>query len=339
MIVKKKIKIKFLNGLELCTFKREVFDINGISEHFDFELSDNPDFIIFGPYGNNIPIKGDYKRIGYFCENVTPDLSICNWAFGIPLEAEINNPKYRRIQWHGFDPNKLVKNFSDNDIDRIINSRNRFCNFLYSNPVPYREDFFKQLSKYKRIDAPGKSMNNMPSIDSKDNGYLFTQKNLFISHYKFTIAFENYVYPGYQTEKLYDSMYANSLPIYCGDEHVNDIFNHNSFLNALDFVNVQKNAVVNYIQKNSQPNFTDLRPSFYKSPINRMQRKLKYIGRSYSMNRKFKNVDFSPLIDRVIEIDNNVDLYAKYLKEPWLKQNQIPITSSSRDTWLSIFNS
>ncbi|RZJ48653.1 MAG: hypothetical protein EOO44_20420, partial [Flavobacterium sp.] len=263
-----KIKIKFKNGLNFDTFKKEVFDVNGVSDSFEFELSDNPDFIVFGPYGNDIPPKGNYTRIGYFCENITPDLSICEWAFGIPREEEVNHKNYKRIQWHGFNPQLLVKNLSDNDIDEIVTQKQKFCNFLYSNTVPYREDFFKQLSKYKKVDAPGKSMNNMPSIDSIYSGDVWERKRSFLSKYKFTIAFENYAYPGYQTEKLYDSMRVNSLPIYCGDNYINETFNTDSFLNTPDFLKIRQSSFLDLIQKKSQLNFVDIRPSFFKNPIN-----------------------------------------------------------------------
>src|SRR6185312_9671314 len=129
--------------------------------------------------------------------------------------------------------NKLVKP-ADYDAGQTLKGKKHFCNFLYSHQVPYREEFFRQLSKYKKIDAPGKSMNNMESIDSIYSGDIWERKRQFLSEYKFTIAFENYVYPGYQTEKLYDAMQANSIPIYCGDPNIKEIFNTASFINMHD---------------------------------------------------------------------------------------------------------
>ncbi|WP_316796707.1 glycosyltransferase family 10 domain-containing protein [Pedobacter agri] len=337
-MIKKRIKIKFINGLKLDTFKQDVFDVNGVSEYFDFQQSDQPNFIVFGPYGNNLPPIGNYIRIGYFCENIVPDLSICEWAFGIPRDEEINNPKYKRIQWHGFDPALLIKKITDNDIDRILNQKKKFCNFLYSNLVPHREDFFKQLSKYKKIDAPGKSMNNMPSIDSIYNGDVWERKRKFLSEYKFTIAFENYAYPGYQTEKLYDAMRENSLPIYCGDNYIDEIFNPKSFINTPNYLKVNNSGFVSFLQKNAQQNFVDILPSFYNSKTDSVKRKLKYIGRKYKMKYQFNKLDFTDLIDRIIEIDRNNDLYIKYLKEPWFNQNQVPVQSISKDRWIEIFN-
>lgn len=130
---------------------------------YHFEEVPDADFVIFGPYGNDIPQKGDYLRIGYFCENIKPDFSNCEWAFGVPREEDVMMPKYKRIQWHGFNPDLLIKK-TDYDPEKILADKTGFCNFLYSNKVPYRETFYTQLSRYKNVDAPGRSMNNMPAL-------------------------------------------------------------------------------------------------------------------------------------------------------------------------------
>jgi hypothetical protein len=331
------IKLRFQNGLTFEDFKHEVFDVNGIGEHYIFEESSKPDFIIFGPYGNDIPEKSDgYTRIGYFCENIKPDMSACEWAFGVPREEEINHPRYKRIQWHGVDPQSLVKPAEINP-DEIIRHKTKFCNFLYSHRVPYREKFFKALSKYKKVDAPGKSMNNMPSIDELYPGDIWQRKRQFLQPYKFTIAFENYVYPGYQTEKLYDAMQVNSLPIYCGDPFISDVFNTRSFVNAADYLLPNRSFAIIKLEKYSQPDFSDIRPSFYKAPVHRIKRKLKSVGRSLKLNYEFRNMDFQPLIDRIIELDRDQDKYIEVLKQPWFVNNEPPASASLAGRWTEIF--
>jgi len=335
--MKPKIKIKFQNGLSFETFKREVFDVNLVSTDFEFIESDQPDFIVFGPYGNDIPSKGDYVRIGYFCENITPDFDSCEWVFGIPSEEEFNYPRYKRIQWHNISPDALIKN-PDIDTNELLSQKTGFCNFVYSNPVYYREDFFKQLSKYKKVHAPGKSMNNMawPKNDNKDAKW--DVKRNFLKSYKFTISFENYVYPGYQTEKLYDAMLANSLPIYCGNPFVGQIFNTNSFLNTADFITPKQNGPINWLERNSQSSFVDIRPQFFKNPYHRLCRKAKSIGRNLKMRLQFNNLDFSPLIDKIIELDTNDELYLQYQKQQWLKKEAFEEIDLARKRWHIIFS-
>lgn len=332
--MRRPIRIKFQNGINVEIALNEI--LNEVTSDFDFIESENPDFVLFGPYGNDIPPKGNYTRIGYFCENIKPDFSCCEWAFGIPREEEINNPKYKRIQWHGLNPERLIKNLDDNEIDRIISSKSRFCNFLYSHKVPYREAFFKQLSKYKKVDAPGKSMKNMPSIDSIYSGDIWERKRQFLTGYKFTIAFENYCYPGYQTEKLYDAMQCNSIPIYCGDPYIGEIFNTKSFLNAADYIQPNQSATIAWLEKQAQFNFEDIRPLFYEQPMHRIQRKLKNWGRELKMYWQFNKLDFLPLIDRIIEIDRDPYLQREYLKNSWFINNEAPRHLSTADRWNEI---
>jgi hypothetical protein len=329
------VKIKFQNGLSFKYAVKEI--LSYVQYRFEFIDSDNPDFIVFGPYGNDIPEKSDlYTRIGYYCENVKPDMSICEWAFGIPREEEVNNLRYRKIQWHDLDPKSLIKP-ADYDPEQTAHSKKKFCNFLYSHPVPYREEFFRQLSKYKKVDAPGKSLNNMNSIDELYQGEKWDRKKKFLSEYKFTIAFENYVYPGYQTEKLYDAMQVSSLPIYCGDPFIGDVFNTHSFVNAADYLSPNRSATITKLEKYSQPDFIDLRPSFYNNPLHRIKRKLKSVGRSIKLNYEFRHMDFQPLIDRIIELDRDQDKYIEVLKQPWFVNNEPPAFASLERRWTEIF--
>jgi hypothetical protein len=335
---KLKIKLLFKNGLELQSFKKEVFDIEGLSERFEFVESDDPDFIIFGPYGNDIPAKGNYTRIGYYCENIKPDMSICEWAFGVPLETAVNNLRYKRIQWHGTDPSSLIKS-PDYDVEKIISQKRHFCNFIYSHKVPYREEFFKQLSKYKKVDAPGKSMNNMISIDQQYPGDIWQRKRQFLSEYKFTIAFENNIYPGYQTEKLYDAMQVNSIPIYCGDPFISDVFNPDSFIDVTKHLFPQTGWLNTQLSNLGQMDFDDIRPAYLTSMQYRIKRKLKSITRSLNRQFHLKKMDFTPVIDQIIALDTQPELYLDCLKQPWFKDNKIPVGLSAKDRWMEIFNS
>ena len=91
----------------------------------------------------------------------------------------------------------------------------------------------------------------------------------FISRYKFTIAFENSSQPGYTTEKIFEPMQVNSLPIYWGNPMVDLDFNRLSFLNFFDYGTLDD------------------------------------------------------LVDRVVEVDRNDDLYCDYLRQPWYQGNQV----------------
>jgi len=330
------IKLRFQNGLTFESFKKDVFDIAGLTAEYDFKESPDPDFIIFGPYGIDVPKPGNYVRIGYFCENIKPDLSICDWAFGVIPEEMVNSPIYKRIQWHGLDPKKLIKP-ADYNASEILSRKKYFCNFLYSHEVKYREEFFRQLSKYKKVDAPGVSMNNMNSIDSRYQGDVWERKRQFLGDYKFTIAFENYIYPGYQTEKIYDAMQADSLPIYAGDPLIGKVFNTSSFVDSAEYLKPRSSLVINWLEKNSLLNFKDILPAYHKEPSSRLRRKLKSLGMELKMRYQFRKLDFSPMIDRIIELDRDDDKYINVLQQPWLLGNRPLSNSSPKDQWRNIF--
>lgn len=326
----KRVRIKFTNGLSFESGVREI--LNVVASGYEFIESDQPDFIIFGPYGSDIPI-GAATRIGYYCENMMPDMSECDWAFGVPYEDEVKDDRYRRIQWHGFEPASLIK--PEIDVEKIISGKTRFCNFLYSNPVPCREKFFEQLSKYKPIDAPGRSMNNMPTIDACGHGDIWSRKRAFLSQYKFTIAFENYSRPGYNTEKLLDPMIANSLPIYLGNPNISQHFNPKSFVNAHEYVPERKSSIVRELDRRCLLTLRDRRRLKFNGFTNKMKRKLKAKGREIKMSLQYR--DFEQLIEKIIEIDRNDDLYARYLSEPWFHDNAPPPDDRVINRWRQIF--
>lgn len=328
------VKIRYQNGINKEIAEQNI--LNDLLTDFEFVETENPDFILFGPYGNDIPPAGNYTRIGYFCENIKPDFSVCEWAFGIPREEDIRHPNYKRIQWHGLDPQRMVKPQAIN-AGEILASKTRFCNFLYSHPVPYRERFFRELSKYKKVDAPGKSMNNMPPVERTYQGDKWEAKRRFLAPYKFTIAFENDIFPGYQTEKLYDAMQVQSMPIYCGDPFIGDVFNTGSFVNVFDYVPYKNHGPLKWLTAAGQMDFEDIRPAFLKSPANRLKRKIKTGLRGAKNRLMFSDSDFKVVIEKIIELDNNPDLYMAAIKQPWFKNNTVPAQTYLRNRWKEIF--
>jgi hypothetical protein len=72
------------------------------------------------------------------------------------------------------------------------------------------------------VDAGGKQFNNI--------GGQVKNKIEFIKDYKFTIAFESSTFLGYTTEKIFEPMVANSVPIYFGNPKVDLEFNSEAFI-------------------------------------------------------------------------------------------------------------
>ena len=199
----KTIKINFQNlwgGEELDAWKNTFFPF--LNKYYNFELSDNPDFIAFSnSYQKGIPtIKCKAQRIFFMGEITKVDMNKCEWAFGYNY---IDHPKYFRMPYYitrllytGIPFNSLIKHIN---VDEVIKEKTKFCNFLFSNNKDgkTRNDFFKKLSKYKRINSAGQSLNNMgetlPGRAHRKIGNIRTypEKMKFLNQYKFTIAYEN----------------------------------------------------------------------------------------------------------------------------------------------------
>jgi len=332
-MIKPKVRIHFTNGLSFLDSPKEILG-DLVKEYDLIEDSQSPSVVVFGPYGNNVP-KGKFIRVGYFCENFIPDMNACEYGFGVPYEEEINHPKYRRIDFHGFNPGSLIKNeqFAEN----ARNNHIHFCNFLYGNKVPYREEFFRELSKYKKVDAPGKSMNNMPSLQSDSELSIWESKRRYIQQYKFTIAFENYTYPGYFTEKILDPMLAGSMPIYIGNPLIQHHFNTESFIHGRDWIKDGRDKITLAMENIAQPNYKDWRPGIFNSPADKIRRKLKIWGRQYKLSREFR-FGYKKLIEEIIHLDQDDTSYYSKLAKPWLLNNQVPDRSRFLNQWRTILN-
>ena len=126
-------------------------------------------------------------------------------------------------------------------------SKDRFCNFLYSHPIPYRNHFARQLMKRKRLDCGGYCLNNSEMV----MGSYENNKQLeYLSHYKFTICIEHTRYPSYVTEKIYNALRAGSVPIYWGAPDIAHDVNPQAFINVDDFPDID--AAIDYIMKVDQ---------------------------------------------------------------------------------------
>lgn len=216
--------------------KTDNYFYNLLKEEFQVEISNRPDYLFFSVFGNN-HLNYKCKKIFYTGENVPPNFNYCNYAFTFDYLSDERNyrlPHY--LLYDGYYELNVEKKVEYDLVNR------KFCNIVVSNGgCRKRNDFFNKLSKYKKVDSGGRFMNNI--------GYAVTDKRKFQSEYKFSITFENDAYrPGYEwyiTEKPFESMCANSIPIYKGGSKINEDFNSKSFVNFHDFKN--EDDVIEYV--------------------------------------------------------------------------------------------
>lgn len=285
--MKKHIKINFCD-FWLSFDKEDNYFTRLLGSDYDLEICDDPEFLIYSCFdkegklpwspGTRKSAGKEYKKyrctkIFYTSENVRPNFRECDYAFTFDY---LDNPNHYRLPFYGIYAKKFGLPFvgvdevhplvrgEDFNPEKILSEKTRFCNFVYGNRhAQNREEFFQNLCKYKKVDSAGTRLNNV--------GYKVTpyDKLDFIQHYKFSIAFENTSYPGYTTEKIFQPMLVNSMPIYWGNPLIHREFNTKSFLNSHDFDSEEE------------------------------------------------------LIEKIIELDRNDDLYLEYLRQPYFVNNQV----------------
>ncbi len=255
--MKRKIKLFFTDFWPTFNIGKNYFT-DLLSINYDIEITDDkPEFLIYSCFGFQFQ-KFNCIRIFFTGENFRPNLNECDYSFSFDYS---DNPRCFRLPLYTlyFDLDNLTKK---KNVDELMTHKNKFCNFIYSNPTPKKRiEFFRKLNKYKKVDSGGRVLNNL--------GYNVVNKIEFLKNYKFTIAFESESYPGYTSEKIIEPMIAGSLPIYWGNEFIGRDFNTNSFLNLNDFHSDEE------------------------------------------------------MIEKIIELDNNDELYKQYLIQPWFNNNKI----------------
>lgn len=228
---------------------------------YTVEITNDPDVIIFSVFG-----KGLYKTIEESSGKLPEKYKNCRKVF---FNGESKKKVGKYISEHSdlnltFDENENDKNIRfplwliyNYKIDRqlIPEKKDKFCVFIYSNNVGFRNSFCQKLSKYKMVDCGGSCLNNI--------GYKVNDKIEFQKKYKFSIAFENYCDKGYTTEKILEAYNSNCIPIYYGNPNVTMDFNPETFINRSDFSTDEE--LIEYIKK--VDNDDELYNSYLNKPI------------------------------------------------------------------------
>lgn len=203
-----------------------------LSQKYQIELSDSPDYLIYGLFGMKHHTYNCVK-IFHTGENMVPNFNCCDYALG--FHYILFGDRYMRLPlWRlGLKPNaqKVIR-------PKLTNQaalQRKFCAMVVSNMKQtdgIREEFFEKLSRYKTVDSGGRYKNNV--------GGPVSDKKAFLQNYKFSLAFENTSSLGYCTEKLMDAFQAGTVPIYYGDPSVAQDFNAKAFINCHDYNSIEE---------------------------------------------------------------------------------------------------
>jgi hypothetical protein len=195
-----------------------------LSERYELEISNSPDILFFSVFGNEHK-KYNCFKVFFTGENYKPSQFDAHLSLSYYNETERNIRYPLYLLYEELD---ILLNKRSPEI--IYSEKKKFCCFIVSNKsCRQRNQFFKKLSKYKRVDSGGKYLNNI--------GVPIENKIEFIKDYKFIICFENISFPGYTTEKIIEAMKADCIPIYWGNANIGQEFNTDSFINVHDYKN------------------------------------------------------------------------------------------------------
>lgn len=203
-----------------------------LQKRFTVQLVDRPDYLFYATEGAFRHRLYTCTKIYYTFEHYLPDFRECDYALTC---NRLDDPRHYHlpiyVHYCAGGAASILKR--PQDAERILSQKTKFCALLTSNThtptTRTRTDFFHKLCRYKRVDSGGGALNNL--------GYTVPPggKREFLRPYKFTIAFENESRVGYTTEKLFEAMQAQGVPLYWGNPQIHQEFNPRSFLNYFDY--------------------------------------------------------------------------------------------------------
>ena len=186
--------------------------------------NETPDLVIFSHPGSE-HAKYDCPKI--FFSGEPCDLNFDNYDYAMTYHFSDDSRHYRLPLYALYgDINKLT----EPRIYRPEMFNRTFCCVLFGKSYPYaetpREAFFHELCKYKKVDSAGRHLNNVGFTIRPE------EKADFISHYKFTLAFESCSLLGFSTEKIFEPLLRNTVPVYWGNPAIHLDFGVGSYVNC-----------------------------------------------------------------------------------------------------------
>ena len=229
---KKIINFCIIGSFNLYRKNQLINDVIKLLENkyiFNF-TSNNPDYLIFEVFGCD-QLDSKYNnaiKIAYYRENMIPDFNHTDYSIGFHNINYLD--RYFRKTTLIWIFQKRYLNIKNKFFEKIRrkaykSKKKKFCAAVISNfrsSDGFRINFIKELSKYKEVDMGGKYKNNI--------GGRIKNKIKFLSDYKFSIAMENSEGQGYVSEKILDSFYAGTIPIYYGGYMIDEFINPKSYI-------------------------------------------------------------------------------------------------------------
>ncbi len=185
----------------------------------------------------------------------------------------------------------LPLGFGRLNAEQILQSKSKFCAFMYSSEIGFRNAFFDAMKRsYKSADALGVCRHPQGKARSETSRVLYDPlvKTYYedaiekYRPYKFVIAIENARINGYVTEKLMNPTLARAVPIYLGAPDLFDdgVFNRKAIIHVADFKSYED--CIEYIKKVDQDN--ELYLQYLQEPLFLGNKLPRYFDSDYILN-------------------------------------------------------
>jgi hypothetical protein len=215
-----------------------IYIIRELFENVQVVHPEDADVIFFSSFGNENGMYKDCKKVFYTGENQRPNFNKCDYSLTFDYDR-YDGRNFRLPLWYLYidwfnvktydNPDWLIPEdylYFENEFTK--KEKSKFCSIVFGSPVESRLNAIESISRYKPLDIFGKANKSHDLPDGEK------YKLNLISNYKFSLCYENSVYPGYHTEKLLHGKVAGNIPIYYGNSTVRYDFNKKCFINAND---------------------------------------------------------------------------------------------------------
>lgn len=149
------------------------------------------------------------------------------------LDSDIPTIYPNRKHYSDFTTLPMSLDIKNKQLPRVL--------YAASNPVPYRDEYIKELMTHISVDSVGSCLHNkdIPGFASGRNtwrGDGFSALLELMSRYKFYLAFENSRTKDYVTERVFQALSVGTVPVYCGAENVLEFMpDDKAFIDVNDF--------------------------------------------------------------------------------------------------------
>lgn len=185
-----------------------------------------PDILFYSRGPGCAHLRYDCVKVYFTGENDFPDFNECDYALSF-YESDCGGRNLRYPLYMLYECDQAANPPVLTDAEALGRG---FCSLVMSNASnchTHRLEIIDAVAAYKPLAYGGAFRNNV--------GGRVAEKIPFIGRYKFNLALENSVMPGYVTEKLLEPFAAATVPVYWGAEAAKRDFNPEAFVNVNDY--------------------------------------------------------------------------------------------------------